>query len=300
MLRRVACIGVGHVGATCAYSLVTSGCAREVILVDIDEETCQGHACDVHDALPLYTTQSVRCGTYEDAQTADAIIISAGAPQEPGQDRCGLTETNGSIITDICNTIRPIPDHTIVIMITNPVDIMTYVAQQAMPEARDRIIGTGTWLDTQRLRTYIAHEEGIDPSSIHAYVVGEHGDHQVPVWSHATTEAGTAPVPDTATRDRITIQTRERAYRIIERKGATYYGIASCTKDILTATAYDTKRIIPVSTYLSRHNICLSMPTVLGQHGAERTVELTLAPDEQERLVQGAKKLRDTLHQCRL
>jgi len=301
MFDRVACIGVGNVGATCAYTLLTADCAREIILVDIDEERCKGHAQDLTDARAFHKSRSVRTGTYAEARNADFIIISAGSPQgSSNQDRCNLAQTNGRIINDICKHLDPLAEHSVMLVITNPVDIMTYVAQRALPYARDRIIGSGTWLDTQRLRAYLSHEIGISPQSIQAYVVGEHGDDQVAVWSHATTSAGTAACNDEAVQTQVAEATKQRAYQIIQNKGATYYGVARCAYDIGCAVAYDEKRIVPVSTYLSQYDMCLSMPTVLGGRGAQRTISLTLAPKEQEQLVAGAHKLRNTYMQCHM
>lgn len=297
-MKHIACIGVGHVGATCAATLLNSSIAHTITLVDINEDKCHGHAQDMSDALGHSSTQYVQCGTYADACNADAIIISAGAPQKSGQDRCDLAQTNSEIITDICNKLQSITDHTIIIMITNPVDLMTYIAQQCLPFARDRIIGTGTWIDTQRLRGYIAFHTNINRNSVNAYVVGEHGEHQVTAWSHATNAAGIAPIIEQETQEQIAHATKNRAYNIIENKGATYYGIAQCTVDILTAILQDTKRIIPVSTYLAQHEMCLSMPTALGQRGAERTIPITLAPDEQEQFIAGADKLRNLAQKC--
>jgi len=298
MVRHVACIGVGNVGATCAYTILANHQAQHITLIDIDEDKCRGHAQDLIDATPLNHTRTISCGTYEDARNADVIIITAGAPQDPGQDRCDIAETNAHVVRDICDKLSPIADHTIILMITNPVDVMTYIAQKALPEARYRIVGTGTWLDTQRLRMWIGYETGMSPQSINAYVIGEHGDDQVIVWSHATHDAGLHPMPDAAKQDRVAKQVQQRAYRIIQQKGATYYGVSQCVSDIVTAIAYNERRIIPVSTYIARYETCLSMPAIIGENGIEEILSITLAPDEQETLVRGAEKLKRTYQAC--
>jgi len=293
---KIAVIGAGNVGATTAYALLLSNVTGEVILVDINEERCKGEVLDLSDALPFCEASKVRSGTAQDAGQADIIVITAGTPQVPGQSRTELVEQNAQIVNSIIKSLKPINPQAIIIVVSNPVDVMTLCAQKTSGLPQNQVFGSGTILDTQRLRGSIAKEIGFAEQSIHAYIVGEHGDTQLPAWSSAY--AGGIPLknfpqltPDKL--DAIAKQTRQKAYEIIECKQATFYGIAACVAHICEAIVFDQKLILPLSTYVQEYDVALSMPVVLGERGIEQQLPIPLNNDEKQKLEESARHLRE-------
>jgi L-lactate dehydrogenase len=295
---KIAIIGAGIVGSTTAYTLLLKKITAEIILVDINETRCHGEILDLADAIPLNGTSQVRTGTPQDAAQADIIIITAGKPQNPGESRLDLLKANTLIIADIFTSIKPINPQAIIIMVTNPLDPLTMFAQQVSSLPRNQVFGTGTFLDTLRLHGIIADKLNIAPSSVNAYVIGEHGDSQCVAWSSA--EIAGTPImkfPGIATKDLdfIAQQVKDKAYEIIQCKGSTSFGIAACVAAMCEAIIFDQKTIMPLSTYIPEYEICLSMPAVLGENGIEKILPMPLNSDEQKKLTDSAQQLHKLL-----
>jgi L-lactate dehydrogenase len=297
----IAIIGAGHVGATTAYTLILKNLASEIFLVDIDTEKCEGEVRDLQDMLALSEAEAVHNASYKQARSADIIIITAGAAQKKGETRRDLTHKNTTIIKTIMAGLAPIHPQTNIIMVTNPVDVCTYVAQNASPLPRNQIFGTGTWLDTQRLRFLVGQALNIAPQSVDAYVLGEHGDMQYTLWSQAYI-AGRSIYDFGITDDQlqeIASKAKQEAYEIINRKGSTYYGIAAHIADICTSIIYNQKRIFPLSCWHPPEQVCLSVPAVLDNKGA---APLVIEPTQKEKTIQRetSQKLRELIETCQL
>jgi L-lactate dehydrogenase len=294
MSNRVAIIGIGNVGATIAYTFILRGLAAHIMLVDANTKRCEGEEHDLADALAFSRTTTVKQTCCAEARNADFIIIAAGFAQKPGETRLDLVTKNAAVIRSIMQNLEPINPNSIVLMITNPVDIMTSVAQSCCSLPKNRVIGSGTWLDTQRLRRYLGAELCVAPESITAFIIGEHGDSQCVAWSQAT--VGGTPLEKTnlSAEQRVCIaeKTRQEVYLIIEKKCATFYGIAACVADIYESVLFDQKRILPVSSYHPSLGVCLSLPVVLGCAGVEQELLLQLSTEERTCL----HEARDTLN----
>lgn len=292
----IAIIGAGRVGCTIAYSLLLKNVASHIILVDVNKERCEGEVLDLADVLSFCETSSITNGCYDEARMADIIIISAGYAQTPNEPRLDLCAKNSTVITEIMQKLKPINPNTLIIMVTNPVDILTRIAQEncALPE--QQIFGSGTLLDTQRLRRYLGKALKVHPTSIDISIIGEHGDSQCVLWSHAScngtplTEMGLSQKE----LDDYALKTKNEAYVIIEKKCATYYGIAACVVDLCQIITFDRKEVVPVSTYIPELKVCISVPIVLGARGIERRIPLSLNKEETECLQRSAEQLRIT------
>ena len=297
---KITIIGAGSVGSTTAYALMLRNIAAEIILIDIDKDRCKGEALDLSDALAFSETSKITYSHQVSSQQSDIIIISAGAPQMLGQSRIELMETNGKIVTTIIEDLKPINKNTIIIVVTNPVDIMTLYVQQIAGLPQGQVFGTGTFLDSQRMKGLLAQKLNIAEQSIHAYVLGEHGDSQFPLWSSA--QIAGVPILDfdqlkQKDLDAIALKTKQRAYEISKCKGSTFFGIAACVSTICESMIFDKKRIIPVSTFIKEFGLCLSMPAVLGYKGIERIISIPFSKKEKDQMEQSAQKIRDAIDQ---
>jgi len=295
---KIAIIGAGSVGSTTAYALLLKGITAEIIMVDIDEKRCHGEILDLSDALFFDGTSQVRSGSAQEAAQADIIIIAAGKPQKPGQTRLDLFTTNKPTITAIFAAIKPINPHAVIIMVTNPLDPLTAFAQKLCDLPKNQLFGTGTLLDTLRLRNIVAQKIGIAATAVNAYVIGEHGDSQLATWSSADI-AGTPiaqfPGIHEADLELFAQQTKDKAYEIIGCKGSTYFGIAACVASMCEAIMFDQKIVMPLSTYISEYETCLSLPVILGENGIEKVLPIPLNNNEQKKLSCSAQHLRDLL-----
>lgn len=281
---KIAIIGTGAVGATTAYACLMRNITSEIILVDVDANRCKGELLDLSDALSFSTTARMKQGIYKQAAKADIIIITAGKAQLPNQTRDELLIANKAIIKTIAQELTPINPKAIIIMVSNPVDVMTYYAQKLIKLPSEQIIGSGTMLDSQRLRNLIAHTINIAEESIHAYIIGQHGDMQVAALSSACI-AGT-PLTELISMkalQKLAQLTKEKAYDIIALKKCTSYGVASCVAALCENILFDTNRIMPVSCYLKQYKICMSMPAVIGASGIKQIISPLL--DKQETLL---------------
>jgi L-lactate dehydrogenase len=293
---KIAIIGAGAVGSTTTYAILVKNIAAEIVLIDIDQVRCSGEVLDLSDALSFHRSSSIRIGSANDAKDADIIVIAAGVPQMPDQPRTELVKKNREIITSIMKSITPLNQDAIIIMVTNPVDVMTLHAQTLANIPRNQVIGSGTMLDSKRVGVMIAEMLGVSERSVNAFILGEHGDSQFPAWSSAY--VGCVPLLeypgiDAKKLDDIALNVRNKAYEIIKCKGATFFGIASCVAALCECILFNQRLIVPVSTYIEEYKMCLSMPVVLGKRGIERRITIHLNDEEKKLLEASAQALRD-------
>jgi len=292
---KIAIIGAGSVGATTAFALMLRNVASEITLIDIDEARCEGEILDLSDALSLSKSSKIKRGTIDDAKKSNIIIICAGARQKPGQTREELLIINKKVIHSIINNLKPLNKNVILIIVTNPVDIITYYAQKESDLPKNQIFGTGTFLDTQRIRGLISKSLNIAEQSIHAYSLGQHGDTQFVAWSSASIAGKPLlefPQINKETLNLFLEATKNKAYEIIKCKGATFFGIAACISAICENIIFDQKYVLPLSTYIKEFDICLSMPVVLGENGIEKIINLPLNKEEKKLLKMSVNKLK--------
>ncbi len=291
---KIAIIGAGAVGVSTAYALILNNISSEILLVDINQVHTEGETLDLQDALAFSKVSGVKQANLKQARAAQIIIITAGSAQKPGQTRLALLAANAKVMRDLADSLNPLDPQTLVLVATNPVDVMTRVLQETLQHPRVKIIGSGTLLDSQRLRGFIADKLAVSKSSVHAYILGEHGDSQFPAWSCAL--IGGCPLSafsqlSLQVKTDIAHATKRKAYDIIGHKGATYYGIAACLAHICETIIYNKKHVLPLSVYLEDFSVCLSMPVVLGREGIEQFLPIVLSEKEQIQLQQSAKTL---------
>ncbi len=306
---RVVVIGAGNVGATFAYALLLSGLASEIVLIDANLEKAKGEAMDINHAVPLSHPARVWAGTYEDCAGAALTVITAGSAQKPGETRLNLTQRNTSILKQIVPQIIRHNPGGIILVATNPVDILTYATWKISGLPAQRVIGSGTILDTARFRYLLSQHYGVDARSIHAYIIGEHGDSEVPVWSLANIAgmrlsdfcAANGYECSQEIQTAIFHQTRDAAYEIISRKGATFYAIASGLTRIVEAILRNQKTVLTISSHIEDayglKDVYLSLPAVLDAGGVERVLNLDLDETELSGLRQSADVLRGIISQ---
>jgi L-lactate dehydrogenase len=304
---KIAIVGVGLVGSTFAYSLLLSGLASEIVLVDVNRERAEGEAMDLNHAVPFAHPTRIRAGAYLDCEGAAITVIAAGTAQKPGESRLDLVRRNAGIFGQIVPQVASANPDGIIVVATNPVDVLTYVTMELAGLPPNRVFGSGTILDTARFRYLLSAHIGIDPRSVHAYVVGEHGDSEVPVWSLANVAGMRLPTfcaengieMTSETMDRIFAATRDAAYEIISRKGATYYAVAAGLMRITESILRDQRTVLSISSliedYYGIDDVCLSLPTVVGRHGIERVLRLDLSPREARGIRASADVLRETI-----
>src|ERR1041385_1840768 len=301
---RVAVVGIGNVGTTFAYALLLSGLAAEIVLIDANRAKAEGEAMDLNHTVPFTHPTRVWAGDYSDCAGAVVTVLTAGAGQKPGETRLDLIKKNAAIWRDIIpNVVKNNPDG-ILLVATNPVDVLTYAAWKLSGLPSERVMGSGTILDTARFRYLLSQHFRVDASSVHAYIIGEHGDSEVPVWSLANIAGMRLPefcktqglTHDPKVMDKIFIQTRDAAYHIIERKGATYYAVAAGLMRITQAILRNQSTVLSVSSlvkdYYGITDVCFSLPTVVDRGGIEKAIRLELDPDEIEQLKHSAELLR--------
>lgn len=304
---KVAVVGTGLVGATCAYAIMARGLASEIVLIDLNRDRAEGEAMDLNHALPFGKPARIWAGDYPDAAGAHIVLIAAGVAQKAGESRLSLARTNVEILRGILPQVEAVAPEAILLLVSNPVDILTYAAQKLSSFPVQRVIGSGTMLDTARFRFELGRHCGVDPRNIHAYIIGEHGDTEVPVWSLANV-AGMrlrdfCPVCgkncDPKDLDALFENVKTAAYRIIRLKGATYYAIASGVARLAEAILRDENSVFTVSTlidgYCGIRDICLSMPAVICRGGIREVIPLTLDPAEEAALRRSAEALKTVL-----
>lgn len=305
--RKCAVIGCGFVGATTAFSLMQSELFSSMVLIDIDQKKAEGEAADLNHGLPFHAPMEIFAGDYDDLVDASLIIITAGAGQKPGQTRLDLVESNTRIFRAILNQITRYNDTAILLVVTNPVDILTYETLRFSGFPQNRVIGSGTVLDTARLKYLVGRELGVDFRNVHTFIIGEHGDSELPVWSSANISGVDLDLycrscvsgPDPERLHELFDKVKNSAYHIIEAKGATYYAIAESVRRIVKAIVCDEDTILPVSTLLTGQyglsDLCLSLPCVVGANGIHRVLEIPLDENESRLLHRSAETIRSVL-----
>lgn len=292
---RIVVIGTGAVGSTTAYTLLLRNRADELVLIDANHQKAVGDALDMNHGMPFIGGGKLWAGTYEDCKEADIIVIAAGAAQKEGESRIDLLKRNVSILDDIVSEVLKHNEHGILLIASNPVDIMSYFTWKKSKWPTKRVVGSGTLLDSARFRYLIGKHLNIDPRSVHAHIVGEHGDSELPVWSLANV-AGTEL--DIAEEDKADIfaNTRDAAYQIISAKGATYYAIALALDRICTAILRDEGAVLNVSTLLDDYHgisdVFLGVPCIVDRQGVREVLKLDLSAEEKELLQRSADKLK--------
>ncbi|HET7456734.1 MAG TPA: L-lactate dehydrogenase [Gemmatimonadaceae bacterium] len=300
MQRSVGILGTGWVGASVAISVLHAGVASELLLADVRAEVAEGEAMDLAHGAAFYPTARVRAVPSEGLLAADAIVVAAGRGGKPNESRLDLLRDNARILADIGARLRDYRG--LVIVVTNPVDVLTAVVTRSAGLAPERVIGTGTMLDTARLRQAIGEELGVDPHSVHAQVIGEHGDSEVVLWSSAQVGGRSLrqwPGWNRGREERIAEQVRRAAYEIIKRKGATNHAVGLVTAALLRSALRGERRIQTVSRVqtgaLGLEGVALSLPCVVDLGGAVEVVPPELDPDERAALLHSADVLRDAM-----
>lgn len=288
-------IGVGAVGSTTAYTLLLRERMDELVLIDANQAKAMGDALDMNHGLPFLGKAKVWAGSYEDCADADIIIITAGAAQRPGESRVNLLKRNVAIFESITDEVLKYNSDGILLIASNPVDVMSYFTWKKSGWPVNRVIGSGTLLDSARFRYLIGEKLSIDPRSIHAHIIGEHGDSELPLWSLANI-AGTSLLLTREEKDEIFTNTRDAAYQIIQAKGATYYAIALALDRICTAILKNESSVLNVSTYLEDYHgvsdVFLGVPCVVDRTGVKEILPLEITEAEKKMLVKSADKLK--------
>lgn len=303
---KVAIIGAGFVGSTAAYSLFIDGCCEEIALIDINKEKAKGEALDlVHGNLFTPYTKVKYGNSYTLCKDADIIVITAGAHQKPGETRLDLTKKNARILKEMILGIKKHNSNGIIIMVTNPLDVLTYLAKKWSGFSKDKVFGTGTTLDTARFRHNLGEYYGVNPKSVHAYILGEHGDSEFPVWSSANV-AGIRLKDfkkyDQKKLDLLFDKTKNAAYEIINTKGATYYAIGLAITNIVRSILKDQNNIFPLSClvddYYGIKDVCLSVPCVVSRKGIKERIHIHLDNNEQKMLKNSAKTIKEYIRKA--
>ena len=307
--QKVILVGDGAVGSSYAFALVTQNIAQEVGIVDLNVKKTEGDALDLTDALAWTSPKKIYSATYADAHDADLVVITAGAPQKPGETRLDLVHKNLKINRDVVSQIVASGFKGIFLVAANPVDILTYATWKFSGFPKERVIGTGTSLDSARFRQKIAEMVGVDARNVHAYILGEHGDSELPVWSHANVGGlqiyewvKQNPDVDEEAMVNLFFGVRDAAYNIIDRKGATFYGIAVAMARITRAILDDEGAIFPLSVYMDNQygqdDIYIGAPAVVNAQGVQQVIEIELSDSEQDRMNASAKQLKEVLTQA--
>lgn len=305
--RKVAVIGTGFVGSSSAFALMESGLFSEMVLLDADQNRAEGEALDISHGLPFARPMKITAGTYDDLVDAAIIVITAGAGQKPGETRLDLVKKNVAIFRTIIGEIAKRNCQGILLIVANPVDILTYVALKLSGFPENRVFGSGTTLDTARLKYLLGERLSVDARSVHAWIIGEHGDSQIAAWSSANVSG--VPLSDFCSMrgftehdqnmEDIAEDVKNSAYRIIEKKKATYYGVAVAVRRICEAIIRDEKSVLPVSSIqhgaFGIEGVALSMPAIVGKNGVEKQIPIKLNEKEQMELRKSADALKEVL-----
>jgi len=302
---KIAIIGAGNVGSTFAFSLMISGLAREIVLIDKNESLAIGECMDLNHGLSFAHPTKIYAAGFEGCADAEIVVITAGANQKPDETRTDLINKNVAIFKDIVPAIAKYAKEAIILVVTNPMDILTYVTLKLSGFPSNRVIGSGTVLDTARLKYMISDYAQVDPGNIHAYIIGEHGDTELPVWSNATiggmdieTYCSEYAKQGNAKNElkEIFEKVKNSAYEIIKRKGATNYSIALSLVKITRAILRDENSILPVSTLITDYygisDVCISIPSIVNMKGLEQYVRLDLSEEEEELFKHSANTLK--------
>jgi L-lactate dehydrogenase len=303
---KVVVVGAGNVGATIAYTVLMNDLASEIVMIDVNKEKARGEVLDMNHGLAYFKQVSIRAGEYDECADADVIVITAGIGRKPGQSRLELAQINTKIARDITQNIMKYAKNPMIVVVSNPVDVLTYIIQKESGLPANRVIGSGTSLDTSRFKYLLSKECNIDVRNIHAYIVGEHGDSEVPLWSHANV-AG-KPFDEFCSsnkhtygidRAKIFEETKTSGAEIIQLKGATFYGIGMSVARIISCILYNEHAVLTVSSALDGqydlHDVALSLPVILGAEGVESYMDIYLSDEEYKQLHDSAEKLNQSI-----
>ena len=305
--RKAAIIGCGLVGSSIAFRFLQQGLFSQLVLLDVDQDRAEGEAMDLSDGLPYGATMEITAGSYDDITDCALVVITAGANQKPGETRLDLIGKNTAILRSILSEITARDFDGILLIVSNPVDVLTYAAWQMSGYPKERVIGSGTVLDTARLKQLLGEELGVDSRNIHAFIVGEHGDSELAVWSEANVSGldledfcrirGMAMNP--AEMERMYREVRDSAYEIIRRKGATYYGIAMAVGRIAECIVKDEQSVLPISVVLEGQyglgGLALSIPSIVGRNGLKEILEIPLSGAENGALRKSAQQMQEAI-----
>ena len=312
---KIAIVGAGNVGSSFAFALMISGVAREIVLIDRDQKRASGECMDLNHGASFVSPAGVTYAGYEGCKDADIVVITAGAKQKPGQSRIDLVRSNVEIFKEIIPEIVKYSKDAILLIVTNPVDILSYVTLKISGLPSNKVLGSGTVLDSSRFRYLISQHCNVDPRNVHAYIIGEHGDTELPVWSHANI-AGMVltdycPVCSQSNGcdykkvlSGLFQEVKNAAYKIIETKGATYYAIALALVRIVQAILRDENSVLPVSTlindYYEINDIYLSLPCIVNRSGVQTLLRLKLSDEEQKQIKFSADSLKQVMSKINL
>jgi L-lactate dehydrogenase len=311
---KVAIIGAGNVGSTYAFSLMISGLAREIVLIDRNEKKAAGECMDLDHGLSFAQPAKIYSSGFEGCKDADLVVITAGAKQKPGQTRIDLVQTNTEMFKEMIPLITQYAPDAIFLVVSNPVDILTYVTLKISGFPSHKVFGSGTVLDTSRFRYLISEYCNVDVRNIHAYIIGEHGDTELPVWSKANIGGMIFKKYCSSCKkqshcdlkknlEKLFEGVKNAAYKIIDLKGATYYAIALALVRITEAILRDENSVLPVSTLITNYyginDVCLSIPSLVNRNGVEQFLRLELSSEEQERFRHSAEMLKQVISQIK-
>ena len=310
--RKAAIVGCGFVGASIAFRFLQQGLFSQLVLLDVNREKAEGEAMDLSDGLLYASPVEITAGTYDDIADCALVVITAGANQKPGETRLDLMEKNIAILRSVIGEITARDFGGILLVVSNPVDVLTYAAWKLSGYPRQRVIGSGTVLDTGRLKQLLGEELRVDSRNVHAFIVGEHGDSELAVWSGANVSGvdlehfcrlrGNGL--HASDMDRLYREVRDSAYEIIQRKGATYYGIAMAVGRIAEAIVRDEHAVLPISAVLEgqygQEGLALSLPAIVGRNGLEEVLEVPMSQGERLALDASARQLKEAIAALKL
>jgi L-lactate dehydrogenase len=312
--RKGVIIGAGQVGMACAYSMLIQNVLDEMVLVDVNQDKLKGEVMDLVHGLPFVEPNVVKAGNLAngDGDGADIVVITAGAKQRSGESRLDLVQRNVELFRRLIPEVVEHCPEAILLIVTNPVDVMTYVSLKLSGLPSTSVIGSGTILDTARFRYLLAEKLQLDPRSLHAYIIGEHGDSEVPLWSKVNIagmhlcsgDIDSCDPADRETLNQLFEQVKNAAYEIIQRKGATSYAIGLGVTEITKAILRDQNRVLTISSLVENfhdiRDVCLSLPTVINHHGVDRRINFALTPTEVNQLQRSGEVLRQIINHLRL
>lgn len=304
MKEKVTIIGAGMVGSTLAYSLVARDIAEEIALIDLDEKLVRAQVMDLQHSVSFFGSTCVKVGSYDDCADSSVVAICCGSAQKPGQTRLDLVKQNAAIMKSVLPRVFEKNPNVVLVMITNPVDVLTALAVKMFPHNKKRIMGTGTLLDSSRLRHLIGQKVGVSPKSVHAYIIGEHGDSEFPYWSRASIGGmmlGRCDQLSDEEKRNIFEEAKNAAYAIIEGKQATYYAIGAGASRLIRSILHDEKNVFAISHVMESEDaledVCLSVPAVVGAEGVLNKLCIEFSPQEKEQLRHSAEVLKEVVTQ---
>lgn len=306
---KVVVIGAGKVGSTVAYTIMMNNLVSEIVLVDVDRNRARGEALDMSHGIAFFKQVLIRDGDFDDCADADVIVLSAGIGRQPGQTRIDLARTNVAVTRDIVARIMKYASNPLIVVISNPVDVLTYLVQKESGLRPGRVIGSGTTLDTGRFRYLLSQHCQVDVRNVHAYIIGEHGDSEVPVWSRAS--IASKPFDEycedcqkrcqSINRQMMFEQTRDGGAEIIKMKGSTFYGVAQAATRIVGAIMGDENSVLTVSSVMTGQygisDVALSLPSIVNHNGIDRYLDIRISEEETQQLLQSAEKLKEVIRE---